>query len=58
MRARHLHAGFDSEPLYTELYNPKCPHTPEEHKLEMDVDVEQLRVEIPLSQPAPLQQGN
>ena len=53
MRAQHLHAGFDSKPIHTELYNPKCPHTPEEHKLEMDVDVERLRLEILLSQPAP-----
>ena len=58
MRAQDLHAGFDSKPLYTELYDPKCPHTPEEHNLEMDVDVERLRVKIPLSQPAPLPQDN
>ena len=33
MRAQHLHAGFDSEPLYTGLYNLRWPHSPEEHKL-------------------------
>ena len=28
-----LYAGFDLDPLYTELpvYNPRWPHTPEEH---------------------------
>ena len=54
--AQHLHAGFDSETLYNGLYNPRWPHSPEEHKLEMDVDVEQLRLEILLSQPAPSRQ--
>ena len=25
-----IHAGFDSEPLYTELYNPRRSYSPEE----------------------------
>ena len=25
---RRLHAGFDSEPLYTGLYNPRWSHNP------------------------------
>ena len=53
MRAQHFRAGFDSKPLYSKLYNPKWPHTPEEHTLKMRVDVERLRREIVLSQPAP-----
>ena len=52
MREQHFLAGFHSEPLYT-LYNPRWLHSPEEHKLEMEVDVERLRMEIVLSQPAP-----
>ena len=51
--ARRFRVGFDSEPLYTKLYNPRWPHTPEEYALEMRVDVERLRMEILLSQPAP-----
>ena len=51
--ARHLRAGFDLEPFYTKLYTPRWPHTPEEYTLEMRVDVERLRMEILLSQPAP-----
>ena len=53
MREQHFLAGFHSEPLYTKLYNPRWPHSPEEHKLEMEVDVERLRMKILLSQPAP-----
>ena len=48
---RRLHAGFDSEPLYTRLYNPRWPHSPEEYTLEMDVDVKRLRLEILFSKP-------
>ena len=47
MHAQRLHAGFDSKPRYSELYNnPRWPHTPEEHKLEIDVDVERLTLKI------------
>ena len=51
---RRLHAGFDSKPLYTELYNhPRWPPNSEEFKLEIDVKVERLRMTIQLSQPLP-----
>ena len=42
-----------SEPFSTKLYNPKLPHTPEEHTLKMKVDIERQIVEIALLQPAP-----
>ena len=58
MDAHRLHVGFDSESLYSELYNLKWPHTPDEHMLEMRVDVERQRMEIVLSQPAPPPQYN
>ena len=38
--AQRLHARFDSGPLYSQLNNPKWPHTPEEHTLEIRVDVD------------------
>ena len=53
MREQHFLAGSHSEPLDTKLYNPKWPHTPEEHTLEIRVDVERLWMEIVLSQSAP-----
>ena len=53
IHAQRLHAGFDSEPLYTGLYNPKRPHSPEKYKLQMDVELERLRFEIFFLQPAP-----
>ena len=53
MDAQRFRTVFDSEPIYTKLYNPRGPHTPEEHALEMRVDVERLRMEVVLSQPAP-----
>ena len=28
MDAQRLRTGFDSEPFYTKLYNPRWPHTP------------------------------
>ena len=58
MYAQRVYAGFDSEPLYTGRYNPRWPHTPEEHKLDMDVEIERLRLIILLSQPAPLSQDD
>ena len=42
---QRFHAGFDSDPLHTRLYNPRWPHTSEEYKLEMDVEVEKLKLE-------------
>ena len=52
----HFPAGFHLEPLYTKLYIPNWPHTPEEHTLEMRVNVKRLRMEIVLLQLAPASQ--
>ena len=52
-REQHFLDGFYSEPLYTNLFDLRWPHTPEEHTLEVRVDVERLRMEIVLSQPTP-----
>ena len=54
MREQHFLAGFDSEPLYSRLYNPRWPHSPEEHKLliDMRVEIERLILEILIMQPA------
>ena len=43
---RCLHAGFDLEPLYTGVYNPRWPPTPEEFTADMNVAVGSLRLEI------------
>ena len=51
MREQHSLAGFRLEPLNSKLYNPRWPHIPEEHTLEMRVDFERLRMETVLSQP-------
>ena len=48
---RRLHSDFDSKPLYTDLYNPRWPPNSEEFTLEMNVEVERLRMEILRSQP-------
>ena len=53
-----LRAGFDSEPLYTKLDNPRWLHSLEEHKLDMDVEIERLGLETLLSQPAPSPQDD
>ena len=50
---QHSFGGFCSEPFYSKLYNPRWPHTPEEHSLEMRVNIERLRMGVVLSQPAP-----
>ena len=43
-----------SEPFfYNIMFNPRRPNTPDEFTLEMRIDVERLRMEITLSQPAP-----
>ena len=41
--------------FYRNMSNSRRPHTPDEFTLEMKVDVERLRMEIILSQPAPPQ---
>ena len=46
MDAQRFRTGFDSEPLYSKLYNPRWPHSPEEHKLDVDVEIERPRFEI------------
>ena len=43
MNAQRLHAGFDLEPLYNGLYNPRWPHSPEDFTLKMSVDVEKTK---------------
>ena len=52
MHEQHFLAGFDSEPLYSKLSNPRWRHSPKEHKLDMGVEIERLRLETLLSQPA------
>ena len=46
---RRLHAGFDPEPFYTGLYNPRRSPTVEEFTLDLEVEVESLRMELLLS---------
>ena len=58
MHAQRLHVGFDLEPLYTGLYNPRWPHMPEEYKLEMSVEVERLKLETLLPESLPQPQDN
>ena len=53
MHEQRCCTGLDLEPFYSKLYNPRWPHSPEEHKLKMDLDIKKLRTEILLSQPAP-----
>ena len=50
---RRLRVGFDSRSLYTGL-----PLTSEEFALEMNVEVERLRLEIIISEPPPPLQYN
>ena len=49
MHTQCLHTGFDSELLYTGLYNLRWPRNPEECKIEMRVGVERLKLEISFS---------
>ena len=46
MDAQGFRTSLDLKPFYRKLYNPRWPHTPEEHTLEMKVDVERLRMEL------------
>ena len=56
MDEKRFHTSPVSEPFfYRSMFNPRRPHTPDEFTLEMKVDVERLRMEIVLSQPAPPQ---
>ena len=49
MDEQRFRTSVDSEPFYTKLYNPRWPHTPEEHTLGMRVDVKRFKMEIVLS---------
>ena len=54
MDAQRFRASLVSEHFfYRTMFNPRRPHTPDEFTLEMRVEVERLRMEIILSQPAP-----
>ena len=59
---RRLHTDFDPQTFHTRLYNPRWftrlynPRwlpTPEEFILDLNVEVESLRMELLLSQPLP-----
>ena len=51
--SRHLHAGFDLEPLYTGLYNLRRRLTPQEVTAEMNFGLGSLRLESLLVQLPP-----
>ena len=54
MYARRSRSNFVSETFFCRnMFNPRRPHTPDEFVLKMRVDVERLKMEIVLSQPAP-----
>ena len=54
MDEKRFRTSLVSEPFfYSNMLNPRRPHTPDEFTLEMRVDVERLRMEITLSQPTP-----
>ena len=48
-----LHEGFDRERFYTGLYNLRRSPTLEESTLDVNVEIESLRLEVLLSQPLP-----
>ena len=52
MYAQRFCTNRVSEPFYSKIFNPRWPHTPDDFTLEMRVDVERLRMEIVLSEPA------
>ena len=53
MDAQRFRTNVVSETSYSKMSTPRWPHTPDELRLEMRVDVERLRMEIVLSQSAP-----
>ena len=54
MNARRSRSNIVSETFfYRNMFDPRRPHTPDEFTLEMKVDVERLRTDMILSQPAP-----
>ena len=49
MDAQRFRTNFISEPFfYSNMFNPRWPHTSDEFTLEMRVDVERLRMKIVL----------
>ena len=50
---RRLHAGFDSKPRYTGFYIPRWLPNSKEFTMEMNVEVEILKLEIRFSQLPP-----
>ena len=48
-----LHTGFVPGPYNTRLYICRRPPTPDDFTLNLNVEVESLRVELPFSQPLP-----
>ena len=54
MDEKRFRTSLVSDPFfYSNKFHPRRPHTPDEFTLEMRVDVERLRMDITLSQPAP-----
>ena len=53
MDAQRFRTSLVSQPFYSKLCSPRWPHNPDEFTLEMRFDVEQLWMEILLSQSAP-----
>ena len=53
MDAQRFRTSLVPEPFYGKMRNPRWPYNPDEFTLEMRVDVERLRMDIVLSQPAP-----
>ena len=58
MDAQRFRIGFDLEPFHSKLFNPRWPHSPEEHKVDTNVEIERLRLEILLLQPVPSPQDD
>ena len=53
MDEKRFRTNLVSDPFfYRNMFKPRRPHTPDEFTLKMKVDVERLRMEIILSQPA------
>ena len=40
--AQRFRTDLNSKPFYSKLYNPRWPYTPEEHTIEMNVEIELL----------------
>ena len=54
MNEKRSRTSLVSDPFfYSNVLNPRRPHTPNEFTLEINVDVGGLKMEIILSQPAP-----